>query len=151
LILLFGLIFFRSRETSASQFLKNNLSTIIIATCPVIIQQVLQGIVSPKEFKFVNGYLDALRKLTNSPYGLSVEAALLYRELRSNDITVRKRNACLIAVYTINNGVRLLHDDKDFTFIAQYSNPRHLKSVDYILPTFFPSPAYKSSPLSLIQ
>ena len=113
--------FFKAKETDASLFLKNNLSNIIIATCPVIVQEVLQGILSDKEFKVVNSYFSTLTKLSNNPYELALDAARLYREIRKAGFTIRKPNDCLIASYAIKNNVRLLHDDKDFYYIAMNS------------------------------
>jgi predicted nucleic acid-binding protein len=114
--------FFKGRETNSSLFLKNNLSNIIIATCPVIVQEVLQGIVSDKEFKVVNSYFNTLTRFADNPYELAVEAARLYREIRKAGFTIRKPNDCLIACYAIKNNVKLLHDDKDFDHIAMNSN-----------------------------
>jgi predicted nucleic acid-binding protein len=110
--------FFKGTKTDSSLFLKNNLSTVIIATCPVIIQEVLQGVVSDKEFKSVDSYFNSLTKFTDNPYELAFDAAMLYREIRKNGFTIRKPNDCLIACYAIKNNVKLLHDDKDFHHIA---------------------------------
>ena len=60
--------FFKARETKASLFLKNNLGNIIIATCPVILQEVLQGIVSDKDFRHVNSYFNTLTQFRGDPY-----------------------------------------------------------------------------------
>jgi len=114
--------FFKAKETKASLFLKNNLSTIIIATCPVIVQEVLQGIVSDKEFKLVNSRFEMLTRFVDNPYQLAIEAARLYREIRKAGFTIRNPNDCLIACYAIKNNVKLLHDDKDFNHIAMNSN-----------------------------
>jgi predicted nucleic acid-binding protein len=113
--------FFKGRETAASLYLYNNLSNIIVATCPVITQEVLQGIVSNTEFKMATLNFEALLKLVEDPYAAAVEAATLYRALRGQGITVRKPNDCLIAIYAIRNQVKLLHDDKDFEYIARHS------------------------------
>ncbi|MCR8561873.1 PIN domain-containing protein [Mucilaginibacter sp. BJC16-A38] len=113
--------FFKAKETEASLFLKYNLANIIIATCPVIVQEVLQGINSDKEFEKVNSYLNTLTKFTGNGYELAYEAANLYRQLRINGITIRKPNDCLIAMFAIKNDVMLLNDDRDFRFIAKYS------------------------------
>lgn len=114
--------FFKANETNASLFLKNNLSNIIIATCPVIVQEVLQGILSDKEFKAVNSYFNTLTKFFDNPYELAIDAARLYRVTRKAGFTIRKPNDCLIASYAIKHNVRLLHDDKDFYFIAMNSD-----------------------------
>ena len=113
--------FFKGHETPSSLYLKNNLSNIVIATCPVIIQEVLQGIVSDKDFRYFNSYFDTLTKLIENSYELAYEAAKLYRELRKKGTTVRKPNDCLIAVYAIRNNISLLQDDRDFQLIAQHS------------------------------
>jgi len=110
--------FFKAKETGSSLFLKNNLGNIVIATCPVIVQEVLQGVLSDKEFKVVESYFNPLKKLIDNPYELALDAAKLYREARKNGFTIRKPNDCLIAAYAIRNKVKLLHDDKDFHYIA---------------------------------
>jgi predicted nucleic acid-binding protein len=114
--------FFKARETASSSFLKDNLSSIIIATCPVIVQEVLQGIVANKDFYNTMTFFNSLLKFNNDSYGLALEAADMYRQLRTKGVTVRKPNDCLIACYAIKNNVKLLHDDKDFTYIAQNTN-----------------------------
>jgi predicted nucleic acid-binding protein len=114
--------FFKARETKASLFLKNNLGNIIIATCPVILQEVLQGIVPDRNFSQVNSYFNTLTQFRGDPYELAHDAAKLYRQLRKKGITIRKPNDCLIAIYAIKNDVKLLHDDRDFDHIADNSN-----------------------------
>src|SRR5437899_11019002 len=111
--------FFKAYETTSSLFLKNNLNNIVIATCPVIVQEVLQGIVSDKDFRHINSYLNTLTRLIENSYELAEEAAKLYRELRKKGITVRKPNDCLIETYAIRNNIALLQDDKDFRLIAK--------------------------------
>jgi len=114
--------FFKGQETASSLFLKNNLANIIIATCPVIIQEVLQGVLHDKEFKKVSSYFNTLTRLTGNPYEMAHEAAALCRDIRKKGFTIRKPNDCLIATYALKNKVRLLHDDKDFHFIAMNSS-----------------------------
>ena len=114
--------FFKAKETASSLFLKNNLSNFIIGTCPIILQEVLQGTFSEKDFRIVNSYFDTLFKFRGDNYEYAYDAAKLYRSLRKKGITIRKPNDCLIATYAIKHNVKLLHDDKDFDFIAANSN-----------------------------
>ena len=114
--------FLKGRETKSSLFLKNNLNSIIIATCPVIVQEVLQGVSSEMEFRKVNSHFISLTKLIGEPYELAYDAAKLYREIRKNGFTIRKPNDCLIACYAIANRVKLLHDDIDFHYISLNSD-----------------------------
>jgi len=120
--------FFKAKETEACLFLKNNTSNIIIATCPVIVQEVLQGIANDHEFKVIDSYLNTLTKLRYNQYELAYNTAKLYRVLRKKGITIRKPNDCLIATYAINSKIQLLNDDRDFQFIAENSS---LKVVNF--------------------
>jgi predicted nucleic acid-binding protein len=113
--------FFKGIETDSSKFLRNNLANIVVATCPTIMQEILQGVVSDAEVKKIKSYFDSMTKLKGDPYVTATEAASLYRDLRKRGITVRKPNDCLIAVYAIRNKVTLLNDDRDFYFIAAHS------------------------------
>ncbi|WP_423149112.1 type II toxin-antitoxin system VapC family toxin [Rubrolithibacter danxiaensis] len=111
--------FFKGIETPASLFLKNNLANIMIATCPVIMQEVLQGIEKDEEFTKISSYFsDFLLLPPNESYTLAKEAAQLYRNLRKKGLTVRKPNDCLIACYAMRNDISLLQDDRDFLKIS---------------------------------
>ncbi len=113
---------FKGIETDASLFVKNNSEKFRIATCPVIVQEVLQGIVNDKQFDTIKSYLAELVLLYGDTYDYALEAASLYRLLRKQGITVRKPNDCLIALYAIKNKITLLHDDKDYANIAAFSD-----------------------------
>lgn len=119
--------FFKDIDTNANRFLNNNFTNIIIATCPTIVQEILQGIVFDADKQTVKLYFDNLTRLIEDPYIIATEAADLYRVLRKKGITVRKPNDCLIAIYAIRNGLSLLNDDRDFQLIAQHSS---LKIID---------------------
>ena len=114
--------FFKDVETAANRFLNHNFTNIIIATCPTIVQEILQGVVTDTDEQIVKLYFDNLTKLTEDPYEIAIEAADLYRTLRKRGITVRKPNDCLIAMYAIKNGITLLNDDRDFQLIAKHSS-----------------------------
>ncbi len=117
---------FKGIETKASVFLRDNNDAILTATCPTIVQEVLQGVVSDKEYNNISRYLNRILKLVANEYDYAQEAAQLYRELRKKGITISKPNDCLIAIYAIKNNISLLHDDKDFANIAAFSE---LKTV----------------------
>jgi predicted nucleic acid-binding protein len=112
---------FKGIVTDASLFVKHNGEKFRIATCPVVVQEVLQGIVNDKQFDTIKTYFGELALLPGNAYENALEAARLYRMLRKHGVTVRKPNDCLIATYAIKNNMRLLHDDKDFTNIAAFS------------------------------
>jgi len=53
-----------------------------------------------------------------------VRAAKLYRSLRKSGVTIRKPVDCMIASVAIEHHIRLLHNDRDFDYIARHSKPR---------------------------
>ena len=113
---------FRDIKTKASELISYRPDQYQLATCPTIVQEVLQGISNDKTFQDVKSYLNNLLPLQHDGYEVAIAAAELYRALRKKGVTVRKPNDCLIAIYTIMNNGYLLHDDRDFAFIAQYSD-----------------------------
>ena len=113
---------FKGVLTKNSAFLKENAYTIPVAICPVIVQEVLQGLTKDKEIETVEAYFETLIRLNNEPYALASKAAYLYRMLRRKGITIRKPNDCLIAMYAIHNDAFLIQDDRDFDFIAAHSD-----------------------------
>lgn len=117
----------RKNPTASVEYFKREIETITIATCPTIVQEVLQGIASDSDYATMKNYFMNLIQLPGNPYMLAQEASQLYRQIRKKGITIRKPNDCLIAAYAIANDIELLHDDKDFVFISQHSN---LKVVD---------------------
>jgi predicted nucleic acid-binding protein len=115
--------FFKGRETPASLYLRQNLGNILIATCPVILQEVLQGIVNDKDFERITNYFSDLICLpVNNTYAMAIQSAEIYRKLRKKGIIIRKPNDCMIAFYALNNNISILHDDTDFLQITNHTN-----------------------------
>jgi predicted nucleic acid-binding protein len=119
--------FFKDVETSSNNFLNKNFTSIVIATCPTIVQEILQGVITDADEQIVKLYFDNLTKLEEDSYEVATEAANLYRMLRKKGVTIRKPNDCLIAIYAIKNNIALLHDDKDFINIAAFSNLKTIR------------------------
>lgn len=84
-----------------------------------IYQELLQGTKTEKEFFKLKEYLDTFTfySILSGHDGYS-SAARIYFECRRNGVTVRSTIDCLIAQTAIENRLRLLHDDRDFTEIA---------------------------------
>jgi len=90
-----------------------------IYTCPVIIQEILQGVIQDKQFIKIREALLALNILNDEPVSAAIGAAELYRKLRKKGITIRKSNDCLIAWYAIRYSVDIIHRDRDFDVIMK--------------------------------
>jgi predicted nucleic acid-binding protein len=109
-----------SEETNLlTHYLKEDFP---VFTCPVIIQEVLQGIRDDKSFEEVKDSFLALPILTENPVDAAIGAAQIYRHLRKKGITIRKSNDCLIAYYALKNSKKIIHKDRDFDLIFKSLN-----------------------------
>ncbi|MFI5196459.1 MAG: PIN domain nuclease [Chitinophagales bacterium] len=100
-----------------------------VVLCPVIIQEILQGIKEDKDFNLVKDTLSGFELLGIDPLKAAYGAASLYRSVRKHGITIRKSNDCLIAFYAISCKAALLHNDEDFNKIAQYTTLKILSGA----------------------
>jgi predicted nucleic acid-binding protein len=100
------------------QFIKNDNA---IYLCPVVYQEILQGIRDDKTFERIKFILRQYRMIDMDLMYVTDHAIGLYRYLRKKGITIRKSIDCLIASYAILADMYLLHNDSDFTQIASGS------------------------------
>ncbi len=115
--------FFKGKENEKTKLTKEYLEKEYpLFTCPIIIQEVLQGIKDDKDYEKVKFNLLHLEVLLIDQLESSIGAADLYRILRKKGVTIKKSNDCMIAYYAIYFGIHLLHNDYDFDLIAGKSN-----------------------------
>lgn len=85
------------------------------AISSVILQEVLQGARSPKEFARLKEYLTSQLFLhLRDPQESYAFAAALYLRCRRRGVTPRGSVDCVIAQLAIEHEARLLHQDEDF-------------------------------------
>jgi predicted nucleic acid-binding protein len=86
---------------------------------PEIYQEVLQGAASEESFERLAEYLGTQRffRLKDGVESHR-EAARLYFRCRRSGVTVRSTIDCIIARISIEHGLLLLHNDKDFMNMA---------------------------------
>lgn len=102
----------------------------IVATTPLVIQEVLQGADSPGRFDALLAYLAELACfIPRDPVGSHVSATRLYQECRLRGRTPRSSNDCLIAQVAIEHSLALLHDDRDFDVIAEATGALRIQPV----------------------
>jgi len=89
-----------------------------IYLCPMIYQEILQGIREDKTFENIKFILQQYKMIEIDIMEVTDYAVNLYRHLRKKGITIRKSMDCLIASYAIITDMYLLHNDIDFTQIA---------------------------------
>jgi predicted nucleic acid-binding protein len=94
-----------------------------LCLCGIILAEVLQGIRSDADFVETKDYFDDLIFLPMRQTTF-VQAAEVYRSLRKRGVTIRKPVDCMIASVAIEYDIRLLHNDRDFDYIAKHSKLR---------------------------
>ena len=94
-----------------------------LCLCGIILAEVLQGIRSDEDYIKTKDYLDDL-VLLPMQHATFIRAAEVYRSLRKRGVTIRKPVDCMIASVAIEHDIPLLHNDRDFNYMAKYSNLR---------------------------
>jgi predicted nucleic acid-binding protein len=112
--------YFRSADTPQVVLLDSLFGRSPLAVGDLIAAEVLQGVRDEREFKLVKKTLEAFDHIDLVGYGLAVKASENYRTLRAMGITIRKTIDTLIATRCIEDGLTLLHADKDFLPFAEH-------------------------------
>jgi predicted nucleic acid-binding protein len=87
--------------------------------------EILQGIRSDKEYDRIKNILSGLLYLPITK-NIFIHASSIYRTIRKHGKTIRSPIDCIIAAICIEHEIELLHNDKDFSIIAQYTSLRIL-------------------------
>ena len=91
----------------------------LVYTCPVVVQEVLQGVISRDYQRVKAGLASAVLLTFSNSFQMAVDTTNVYRQCRTRGYTIRKANDCLIAHYALRYNLPLLHQDKDFDYVAQ--------------------------------
>ena len=110
--------YFNGNPTWQTDLLDDYLSDVPIIMGDLILTEILQGFKLDKDFKTAKAFLSALPFRQMGGYVLAVQSANNYRKLRKAGITVRKTIDVIIATFCIDEGLTLLHDDRDFDPIS---------------------------------
>ena len=109
----------RDLETDATRFIEQRDDEEEIAIAGIIFQEVLQGMRDDKIYDRVRGMLAGLLLLETRDLSTYEIAAQLHRRARQAGFTIRKPTDCLIAALALEHGALLVHNDRDFVFLAQ--------------------------------
>ena len=112
--------YFRSADTPQVALLDSYFGRSSLAVGDLIAAEVLQGVRDQREFKWVKRTLDAFEHIDLAGYDLAVKASENYRSLRAVGVTIRKTIDTLIATRCIEDGLTLLHADRDFLPFSQH-------------------------------
>lgn len=91
----------------------------VVATCPIIVHEILRGARSAKKHELARALLmSAVMLDAPTPLQRFEEAAGIYLQCRQAGVSPSTAD-CLIAASAIAHGIPLLHRDSDFDFIAR--------------------------------
>ena len=112
--------YFRSADTPQVALLDSLLGRSPLAVGDLIAAEVLQGIQDERDFKLVKKTFEDFEHVDLVGYDLAVKASENYRSLRRMGFTIRKTIDTLIATRCIEDGLTLLHADKDFLPFSEH-------------------------------
>jgi predicted nucleic acid-binding protein len=99
----------------------------LFATCPPVIQEVVQGLKVSQSSERIRGSILSLPRL-GDPISTEtfLHAADIYREGRRRGYTIRSSVDCLIAAIAIEVEIPVWHADRDFSVISDYTALRSM-------------------------
>jgi predicted nucleic acid-binding protein len=112
--------YFNGTETLATRKLDDLLGLQPICTGDLILTEVLQGFREDRDYQAAKNVLCSLPVHSLLGVAASLRSAENFRTLRKQGVTVRKTIDVMIATYCIENGLLLLHSDKDFQPFQQF-------------------------------
>jgi predicted nucleic acid-binding protein len=118
--------YFRGNETDPAQKLDALFGSDPLAIGDLILAEVLQGFSSDRDFDQARRLLTSLEIVDLGGRDIAIQAAKNYRTLRNLGVTVRKTIDTIIATRCIQDGLTLLHSDRDFDPFVQHLGLRSL-------------------------
>ena len=112
--------YFKAADTPETALLDSMLGRTPLAVGDLIAAEVLQGVRDEREFRWVKKVFDSFAHVDLCGYDLAIKASENYRLLRSKGVTIRKTVDTLIATRCIEDGLTLLHADRDFLPFAEH-------------------------------
>lgn len=109
----------RNLDTDAIRFVELRDEDEEIAMAGVIFQEVLQGARDDVVYDRLRDMFSGLLLLEPRDLSTYEVAAQLHRRARRAGFTIRKPTDCLIAALALEHGAMLVHNDRDFVFLAQ--------------------------------
>ena len=112
--------FLKGSKTESCEKLKNIFQQgIPFGINSFILQEVLQGAKSEKEYRLLRQYLETQRFYhPKDPIDSFAKAARIYFKCRRKGVTIRSTIDCIIAQTAMEHDLFLLHNDADFDAMA---------------------------------
>ncbi len=81
--------------------------------------ELLQGFKTDEKYCEVKELLNNLTHVELAGFEIAEKAAMNYRGLRKQGIPIRKTMDIIIATFCVENGVALIHKDRDFDIMSE--------------------------------
>ena len=111
--------FLRGAASPQCDLMASLLEEQAVATCDRVLQELLQGASRDADFRELREKLLALPCFNLGGVELALAAARNYRRMRERAFRPRSATDVLIATFCIQHGHELLHNDRDFDFMAR--------------------------------
>jgi predicted nucleic acid-binding protein len=112
--------YFNGAVTPQTDHLDNTLGSELVVTGDLILAEVLQGFKEDRDYELARDMLLKLPVLGMVGREITERSAENFRSLRKKGVTVRKTIDCSIATFCIENGLTILHSDRDFDPFEQH-------------------------------
>lgn len=107
-------------DNAQTDWLDQRLGVVPFALTDLALCEVLQGVQNESELARFMRDLSRFPVFATGGEQMAIASARNYRLLRARGITVRKTIDCIIATFCIEEGVPLLHRDRDFEGFERY-------------------------------
>jgi predicted nucleic acid-binding protein len=112
--------FFSGHSSREAETLANLISEEAdLVTCGLIVSEVLQGLRQSKSLSTIESHFREMDWLSPKEPDTYIEAATLFRRLRSRGLTVRSTIDCVIANLAAHHSALILAKDRDLTLIVE--------------------------------
>lgn len=112
--------YFNGQQTAETNKLDHLLGEDVIILGDLVLAEVLKGFRHDKDYRTAKSLLKSLKIVEMGGEDIAIKSADNFRQLRKQGVTIRKTIDVFIASYCIENGIPLLHADKDFNPFHQY-------------------------------
>ena len=110
--------FFRGSVTRETTMLRSLMGLGVVLVGDLVLAEVLRGCPDERQAEAGRRTLERFAVEPMVGHDLAVTAALNYRRLRAQGVTVRRTIDLLIGTFCIERGHALLHHDRDFDPMA---------------------------------
>lgn len=121
--------FFNGVPSAEAARLDELLASHVVCLGDLVLMEVLQGFRHERDYRTARQLLIGLEVFEVGGRERATRAADNFRQLRAKGATVRKTVDCFIATFCIDNGLPLLHADRDFEPFQRHLGLRNALAI----------------------